>query len=458
MNITSGQLAQLMGNTLPQTEYDRLLPHFLHAASVANINTPQRMAMWIAQLRHESGGLRWMQEIASGADYEWRADLGNNQPGDGVRYKGRGPIQLTGRANYRAFTKWANSSGVSSLNFEAEPKLLEDPRWGFIAASYYWVVARPLLNEYADSGDVVAATRAINGGTNGLAERQAYYNQALALLKKGVKPVEKVLPFSRSEISQDTYYNCGPAASQTVIKSATGATYRETELGAALRTHQGGTDYIGQFPAVLNKYIPGAQYRHRDMPNDPPSYIQKEQLWKDIVQSVNAGHGVVANIVAPPSNYPRAVAPSTIHPAYAGGTVYHYIAIMGYAEDQNGRRLWVADSGFSPFVYWLSFNQLATLIPPKGYAYSTTAVSKSAVNQPEGVLGMSRKVPSRIVVEKEFDPEDAVANVDMNAFFNAALLVAICKKLGLDPEAIKEAAKQHEIELYKARKAKEGNK
>lgn len=71
---------------------------------------------------------------------------------------------------------------------------------------------------------------------------------------------------------------------------------------------------------------------------------------------------------------------------------------------------------------------------------------------------MSRKVPSRIVVEKDFDAEDALANVDMNAFYNAELLAALCKKLGLDPEAIKEAAKQREIELYKARKAKEGNK
>ena len=79
---------------------------------------------------------------------------------------------------------------------------------------------------------------------------------------------------------------------------------------------------------------------------------------------------MVANIVAPPSNYPRAVAPSTISPAYGGGTVYHYIAVMGYGEDGTARRHSVADSGFSPYGYWISHEQLASLIPPKGYAYA----------------------------------------------------------------------------------------
>ena len=352
--LTSTTLDSLMGNTISQGEYDRLLPHFLHAADIAHINTPKRMAMWVAQLGHESVGLKYMEEIASGADYEGRRDLGNTQPGDGKRFKGRGPIQLTGRANYRAFTEWARRSGVSTLNFEAEPKLLENPHWGFIAAAYYWVVARPQLNNYSDLGDVVAATRAINGGTIGLDDRIQRYQRALSLLTDR-KPVEKVLHFDRAGISQDTYYNCGPASCQTIIKSATGVSYRETELGAALRTHTGGTDYIGQFPAVLNRYIKGAEYRHRDLPSYP-NHEQKEQLWRDVVGSVSAGHGVVANIVAPPSNYPKATLPSTISPAYAGGTVYHYIAIMGYAEDHRGRRVWVADSGFSLFVYWLKFD------------------------------------------------------------------------------------------------------
>lgn len=414
--ITSKQLAQLMGNMITQQKYDEYLPHFLHAADVAHINTTKRMAMWIAQLRHESGGLRWMQEIASGQAYEGRRDLGNTQPGDGVRYKGRGPIQLTGRANYRAFTQWANRSGVSTLNFENEPKLLEDPRWGFMAAAYYWVVARPKLNEYADNGDVLAATRAINGGTNGLAERTKFYNEALRMLQsqKETKPVEKVISFSRTDIAQDTYYNCGPASAQTVIKAAVGTTYKETELGAALRTHRGGTDYIGQFPAVLNRYIPGAAYQHRDLVNYP-NETQKQQLWDDIVQSVNAGHGVIANIVAPPSNYPKAVAPSTISPAYSNGTVYHYFAIMGYAEDHNGRRVWVADSGFSPFVYWLGFNQLSTLIPPKGYAFSVAGPKN---NQEDDLVSALNEVHKSIVPGSSYVAplRQMIVNADGHAY------------------------------------------
>lgn len=180
----------------------------------------------------------------------------------------------------------------------------------------------------------------------------------------------KQLDYPRTHVKQDTYYNCGPASSQTIILAATGEVVDEGVLGRELGTTVNGTDYIGQFPAVLNRHMEGAGYRHRDMPNDPPTGAQKEQLWADLTASIDAGYGVVANIVAPPSNYPKAVWPSTINPAYAGGTVYHYIALLGYS-DEGQRKVWVADSGFAPYGYWLSFDQLATLIPPKGYAYAT---------------------------------------------------------------------------------------
>lgn len=185
------------------------------------------------------------------------------------------------------------------------------------------------------------------------------------------KRAEKVLDYPRGAVTQDTYYNCGPASCQTVIRSSTGKLVAENVLGKKLRTHTGGTDYIGQFPAVLNEYMPSAKYRHRDMPNDPPTASQKEQLWRDLVGSIDAGYGVVANIVAPPSNYPRSVPPSTQNLRYAGGTVYHYVAVMGYAGTGAGRRVWLADSGFAPYGAWIAFDQLATLIPPKGYAYAT---------------------------------------------------------------------------------------
>ena len=76
------------------------------------IDTPARIAHFMAQIAHESGGLRWMEEIADGSAYEGRFDLGNTQPGDGKRFKGAGVIQLTGRANYEAFSEFIGDPQV----------------------------------------------------------------------------------------------------------------------------------------------------------------------------------------------------------------------------------------------------------------------------------------------------------------------------------------------------------
>ena len=175
-------LREVMQGNLPNGGYTKLIDAYNNAARAANINTVKRAAMWAAQLGHESVGLRYMEEIASGAAYEWRKDLGNVYAGDGVRYKGRGPIQLTGRANYRAFTKWANANGHSTIDFEANPHKVSEPHWGFLAATYYWTVSRPDLNKAADAGDVLWASRLINGWVtrpNGLDDRIARYNRAL---------------------------------------------------------------------------------------------------------------------------------------------------------------------------------------------------------------------------------------------------------------------------------------
>lgn len=175
-------LSSVMGGTLTLARYRELLPGYENAMRAANINNIERAAMFAAQIGHESVGLRYMEEIASGTAYNGRADLGNTQPGDGPRYKGSGPIQLTGRANFRAFTQWANRAGHTTLNFEAQPELVRnDPKWGFLAASWYWVVARPQINSLADKRDLIGVTRAINGGTNGLDDRRNRYNRALNL-------------------------------------------------------------------------------------------------------------------------------------------------------------------------------------------------------------------------------------------------------------------------------------
>lgn len=168
-------LSKAMGGALPIARYEAILPAFNAAMVAAGITTPLRAAYWCSQLGHESGGLRWMEEIASGAAYEGRADLGNTQPGDGARFKGRGPIQVTGRYNYTAVSKWAHGKGLvpTATYFVDNPTQLASDQYGFIGPIWYWTVARPGLNALCDVDDVVGVTKAINGGTNGLADRKA---------------------------------------------------------------------------------------------------------------------------------------------------------------------------------------------------------------------------------------------------------------------------------------------
>lgn len=176
-------LATAMGNSLSLAAYNGYVDTFNAALIAAHCTTVNRVAMFCAQVGEESGGLRWMEELASGAEYEGRRDLGNVHPGDGKRYKGRGPIQLTGAANYGAFSRWAHTQGLvpTDTYFVQNPTLVAQPQWGFLAAAWYWTVARAALNSYADAGNVLAATKAINGGTNGLADRTARWKRALTL-------------------------------------------------------------------------------------------------------------------------------------------------------------------------------------------------------------------------------------------------------------------------------------
>ncbi len=139
------------------------------------ITTPLRMAHFIAQLAHESASFRFAEEIASGDAYEGRSDLGNTQPGDGRRFKGRGLIQLTGRANYAAYSQ---AAGVDYL---AKPQLLASDAFAAVdVACWFWNSRK--LNALADADDVKAITRRINGGFNGLDDRIDYLRRAKAVL------------------------------------------------------------------------------------------------------------------------------------------------------------------------------------------------------------------------------------------------------------------------------------
>jgi putative chitinase len=144
------------------------------AMAAGGITTPPRVAAFLAQILHESGSFQFLRELASGAAYEGRKDLGNTQPGDGVRYKGRGFIQLTGRANFRSA-----GSGLG-IDLENNPDLAEQPDIAARLAVWFW--NKKNLNVRADVGDFVGITRAINGGTRGLQERTRLYESAKQVL------------------------------------------------------------------------------------------------------------------------------------------------------------------------------------------------------------------------------------------------------------------------------------
>jgi predicted chitinase len=171
--VSMDQLRAIMPNLSAQKAQE-YLPHLNNAMAEAGITTKNQKAAFLAQLAHESGQFRYMEEIASGAAYEGRRDLGNTQPGDGTRFKGRGPIQLTGRANYAAASK---ALGVDLVN---NPKAAATPEVGFRTAAWFWNTRG--LNNLAEQGNFREVTRRINGGFNGLADRQQYYNRALSVL------------------------------------------------------------------------------------------------------------------------------------------------------------------------------------------------------------------------------------------------------------------------------------
>lgn len=185
--LTDSQLRQIMPN-LAADKAAALLP-FLNAAMAQHgIDSMLRTAAFIAQLAHESGEFRWMEEIwgptAAQQRYEPPNDLakrlGNNEPGDGKRYKGRGPIQITGRFNYRRYGE------LLGIDLVGQPEQAATPAVAFAVAALFWQSNR--LNDLADSGDFVTLTRRINGGTNGLADRQKYHERAKDVLALGFEP------------------------------------------------------------------------------------------------------------------------------------------------------------------------------------------------------------------------------------------------------------------------------
>jgi putative chitinase len=174
--MTPQELAQATGARIDRAA--EFLPIIEQAAPDFDINTPERLAAFLAQVGHESGGLHWLTELwgptAAQLRYEGRSDLGNTEEGDGFKYRGRGLIQITGRANYK------KCSDALATDFIGDPDLLAQPEYAVRSAMWFWDSHG--LNELADNGDFVVITKRINGGTNGLDQRMALWEQAKEVL------------------------------------------------------------------------------------------------------------------------------------------------------------------------------------------------------------------------------------------------------------------------------------
>lgn len=179
--LTDLQLAQILRNA-SQRKRELFLGPLNAAMARYQIDGVLRTAAFIAQLAHESGEFRFMEEIWGPTDAQRRYEpptalaqkLGNTQAGDGKRFKGRGPIQVTGRYNYQ---KYGDLLGIDLVG---RPELAATPEVGFETAGLYWEKNR--LNALADAGDFKGITRRINGGQNGAADRERFYRRALEVL------------------------------------------------------------------------------------------------------------------------------------------------------------------------------------------------------------------------------------------------------------------------------------
>jgi len=190
MQITGQTLAMIAGGT--ENDNMRSTVAGLQRAGVgAGLERPHRLAMFLGQLAHESQGWRYDRELwgptAAQKRYDTRTDLGNTAAadGDGFRYRGRGPIQITGKTNYRQFTDWARRMDPSAPDFVADPDAVNTDPWEGLGPIWYWDTRN--INAMADRGDYETVTRRINGGLNGYADRQARYARA-ALVLMGRNP------------------------------------------------------------------------------------------------------------------------------------------------------------------------------------------------------------------------------------------------------------------------------
>lgn len=178
MKITLDMLHKISGNNR-YVSRKKAFADRLNFSAYSKVTRPHEFALFIAQLMHESHRFRYAKEIwgptAAQRRYETHPHLGNTQKGDGKRFMGRGLIQVTGRANYHALTKWCGEP-----DFVSQPELLEDDKWSSLGALWYW--STRVDDRFIEEGNHEMITRRINGGLNGYADRLAAYDKAAMVL------------------------------------------------------------------------------------------------------------------------------------------------------------------------------------------------------------------------------------------------------------------------------------
>jgi len=253
---------------------------------------------------------------------------------------------------------------------------------------------------------------------------------------------EKVLPIPNPDkIAQETGYWCGPASCQTALQ-VIDEWFEEQQLADEMHTTEDGTNSIELLAECLNSHAHHASWQAVWLPNDPPTREQGEQFWIDLKANIEAGFAMPANWVSPEGNHPVAVLPNSDEyvpdPGYYG-TVFHYVCYVGYSENERGRFINVADSGFHPWQYWVTFEQAMTLMPPKGYVKAAAA--------PVGVptLPGPAPVPEQTATcltgrpyhhSNNEDTDGQVLDIRAEGLITQALVYAVAEKLGLDARGI----------------------
>lgn len=234
--MDAGTLVKLTGGRLPLARCRELIPGLYVAFRLAELNSVARRAMWFAQVLEESVGLTATTEFATGAEYEWRTDLGNTHAGDGVRFKGRGFIQLTGRSHYDQFGRWCHTRGLVPNDhwFLDRPEDVASDRFAWLSAAWYWIGDHnhgyEKLNAAADARDIVAATYMVNGAQNGIDTRRLYYGLAWGIGAELMTPVKASDPNWSDVMDEQTW-----TRQVTAIVRA--------EIDAALHTVEFGGDH-----------------------------------------------------------------------------------------------------------------------------------------------------------------------------------------------------------------------